>query len=217
MNKITDILAGISQFLVQGNLGQNTPNNRVASSTSQQQPLGQTTFERVPPIDRNDNDQGGQQTDQTGHNAPFGALANTSQKPIISGQTTQTRVPLTCTTDTGGKGDETLSLAASNLFFQGNETEIQKVVYSHSAKKDDSHSSTSGSTNDEDQKYWLQSTEEYDGVGEVESEISPSMASATKIFWKRPLSEDKLKSKIESGNLPANCGFMKIKRCNTKV
>ena len=39
MNKITDILAGISQFLVQGNLDQNTPNNEVPSSTSQQQLL----------------------------------------------------------------------------------------------------------------------------------------------------------------------------------
>ena len=29
MNKITDILAGISQFLMQDNLGQNTPNNGV--------------------------------------------------------------------------------------------------------------------------------------------------------------------------------------------
>ena len=44
------------------------------------------------------------------------------------------------------------SLAASDLFFQGNENEIQKVVYSRSAKKDDTHSSASGSTHDEDQK-----------------------------------------------------------------
>ena len=58
MYKITDILAGISQFLVQGNLGQNTPNNGVPPSTSQKQPLGQNTPERVLPIDRNDNDQG---------------------------------------------------------------------------------------------------------------------------------------------------------------
>ena len=57
MNKITDILAGISQFLVHGNLGQNNPNNGVPPSASQQQSLGQYTPERVPPIDRNDNDQ----------------------------------------------------------------------------------------------------------------------------------------------------------------
>ena len=94
MNKITDILAGISQFLVQGNLGQNTPSNGVSPSTSQQQPLGQTAPERVSPIDRNDNNQG-QQTNYTGHNSPFGLLPNTSQKPIVSGQTTQTRVPPT--------------------------------------------------------------------------------------------------------------------------
>ena len=35
MNKITDILAGISQFLVQGNLGLDIPNNGVPPSTSQ--------------------------------------------------------------------------------------------------------------------------------------------------------------------------------------
>ena len=51
MNKITDILVGVSQFLVEGNLG-------VPPSTSQQQPLGQNTPEQVPPTDRNDNYQG---------------------------------------------------------------------------------------------------------------------------------------------------------------
>ena len=44
-----------------------------------------------------------------------------------------------------------------------------------------------------------------------------SMASATKIFWEKLSSEDKSKSKIESGNLTANYGFMETKRCNTKV
>ena len=77
MNKITDILAGISQFLVQGNLGKNTPNNRVPPSTSQHYSLGQNNPERVPPIDRNDNDQG-QQPNQTGHNTSLGVLPNTS-------------------------------------------------------------------------------------------------------------------------------------------
>ena len=44
-----------------------------------------------------------------------------------------------------------------------------------------------------------------------------SMASATKIFWEKLSSEDKSKSKIESGKLTANYGFMETKRCNTKV
>ena len=89
------------------------------------------------------------------------------------GQTTQTSIPPTCTNGTGEKSDETLSLAASNLFFQGNENEIQKVVYSRSGKEDDNYSIASGSTHDEDQKYWLQSTEEYDGVVEVGPEVWP--------------------------------------------
>ena len=84
-----------------------------------------------------------------GHNTPFGIPPNTSHK-----------VPPTCT-DSGEKGDEALSLAASNLFFQGNENEIRKVVHSRSAKENHNHSSASGSTHDADQKYWFQSTEEY--------------------------------------------------------
>ena len=52
---------------------------------------------------------------------------------------------------------------------------------------------------------------------EVGPEVLSSMASATKIFWEKPLSKDKLKSKIESGKLRANSGFMKTKRCNTEV
>ena len=105
-----------------------------------------------------------------------------------------------------------MPLAASNLLFQSNE--IQKDVLPRCEKEDDNHSSASGSTHDEDQKYWRQSTEEYNDVVVVGPEISSSIASATKIFWEKPLSEDKLKSKIESGKLPANCGFMKTKRCN---
>ena len=77
---------------------------------------------------------------------------------MVSGQNTQTRVPPTCT-DTGEIGDEALSLAASNLFFQGNENEIQKDVSARSAKENDNDSSASGSTHDEGQKYWLHSTE----------------------------------------------------------
>ena len=56
MNKITDILAGTSQLSVQGNIRQNTPNNEVPPSTSQQQLLGHNTPDRVLPIDKNDND-----------------------------------------------------------------------------------------------------------------------------------------------------------------
>ena len=94
--------------------------------------------------------------------------------------------------------DNTLSLAVSNLFFLGNE------VMKWSAK-------------DEDKKYWLQSTEEYNDVVEDGPEVSPSMASTTKILWEKPFSADKLKSKTESGKLPTSCRFMKIKQCNTKV
>ena len=84
-------------------------------------------------------------------------------------------------------------------------------------KEDDNHSSASDSAHDEDQKHWFQSTEEYNDVVEVGPELSSSMASATKIFWEKSLNEGKLKSKIESGKLPANCGFVKTKRCNTEV
>ena len=182
MNKITDILARISGFLEQGNLSQNTPSNGVPPSTSHQQPLGQNTPKRVPPIERNDEDQG-QQTNQMGYNAPFGFPPNTSQKTMVLGQTT-------CT-DTGKKGDESLFVTASNLFFQGNENEIQKDVYARIVKKDYNHSSALGSTHNGDQNYWPQSKEKYDYVVEVGTEVSSSMASATKIFWEKLLNEGK--------------------------
>ena len=62
INKITDILAGISQFLVQGNLSQNAPNNGVPPFTCQLKPLGQNTPEQILPIDRNDKIRAGKQT-----------------------------------------------------------------------------------------------------------------------------------------------------------
>ena len=94
---------------------------------------------------------------------------------MLLGQITQTRVLPTCN-DNGKKGDKTLSLVASNLIFQGNENEIQKVVYPHSAKEDVNHSSAYGSTHVEEQKYLLQSTKEYDDVEKVGPEVLSSMA-----------------------------------------
>ena len=40
----------------------------------------------------------------------------------------------------------------------------------------------SGSTHDENQKYWLQYTEEYNHVAEVGPEVSSSMVSEAKSF-----------------------------------
>ena len=161
-------------------------------------------------VDRIDNGQG-QQTNHTGHNTPFWVLRITSQKQVVLCQTGQSRVPPTCT-DTGEKGGEEFSLATSNLFLQSNENEIQKDVHLRSANENDNHSSTSGNTHDEDQKYWLQSTEEYNDVVKVRPKY--------RHLWpqqQKSLREDKLKSKIESGKLPAHCGFMKTKPCNTEV
>ena len=55
-----------------------------------------------------------------------------------------------------------MSLATSNIFSQGNE--IQKDVHPCSEKKDGSHLSALASTHDEDHKYCLQSTEEYNDI-----------------------------------------------------
>ena len=66
MNKITDIPAGISQFLVQDNLGQNTPDNEVPPPPFSRPHEPTTAFRpEYPPIDRNDNDDQVQQTNPT--------------------------------------------------------------------------------------------------------------------------------------------------------
>ena len=84
-------------------------------------------------------------------------------------------------------------------------------VHPRSKKEDGNRSIALGSTHNEDQKYWLQSTEEYNDVVGDRPKVSLSMASARKSFWENSVSADKLNSKIVSGKLPANCGFMKQK------
>lgn len=138
-------------------------------------------------------------------------LPNTSQEPKVLGQNIQSRVLSTCTV-TGEKGDKTLSFVPSDLFFQGNE--IEKDVHPRGEKGDGNHSSALGSTHDEDQKYWLKSTEKYNDVVEDRPKVLSSMALPTKIFWEKLLRADKLKPKKESGQLPANCGSLKTKRLN---
>ena len=90
-------------------------------------------------------------------------------------------------------------------------------VHLRSEKEDGNRSSALGSTHNEGQKYWLQSTEEYNDVVEDRPKVSLSMASARKSFWENSVSADKLDSKIESGKLHANCGFMKTKGSYTEV
>ena len=108
--------------MVQGVLGQNTLNNGITPTTSQHKPLGQNTTEQVLAVDRNDNENQVQQTNQTSHNTPVGVLPNASQKPKVSGQTTQSRVLPKCT-DTGEKWKDIVScsLKLFFFFFSGNE------------------------------------------------------------------------------------------------
>ena len=135
--------------MVQENLGQNTPNNGVPPSTSQQQTLGHNTHERVPPIDRTENDRASKETRRaTILHLGFCPMQVKSQwylaRLLKVGFRPHALIPEKRMTRHS-------LLQPQILFFQGNENEIQKVVYPGSAKEDDNNSSASGSTHDEDQ------------------------------------------------------------------
>ena len=40
---------------------------------------------------------------------------------------------------------------------------------------------------------------------------------ATKIFWKKPLNEKEIEAKLELGQIPSNCTYLKPKLCNKEI
>ena len=71
---------------------------------------------------------------------------------------------------------------------------------------------------DKDQEYWHTTTHEYEEENIANGEeISSSIASASKIFWHKPLKQEALKVKLGNAAIPSNCKFLLPKRTNKEV
>ena len=72
---------------------------------------------------------------------------------------------------------------------------------------------------EKDQEYWHDATtndyeEENTANGE---EITSSIASASKVFWYKPLKQESLKMKLTKAATPVNCKFLLPKRTNKEI
>ena len=80
--------------------------------------------------------------------------------------------------------------------------------------KDDSDKNV----HNEDQSYWQDSTKPYEEeVVLFGPETQSYIASASKIFWEKPLKEKDVETKMELGQIPSNCTYLKTKLCNSEI
>ena len=64
---------------------------------------------------------------------------------------------------------------------------------------------------------WQDSLGDYGDPDVYGSEISSSVASASKTFWEKLLKEDSFKRKLEAGKLPSNCTYLTTKLTNPEI
>ena len=69
----------------------------------------------------------------------------------------------------------------------------------------------------EDQTYWDSQVEDYNEAQVFGPEISSTIAGASKIFWQKELSEERLKKTMESAKMPSNCKFLAVKQVNREI
>ena len=107
-----------------------------------------------------------------------------------------------------GDPDDRVSVAVSNQWFQDLRPNSNPK---HGAMAD------GDKMLEEDQAYWQDSLGDYGDPDVYESEISSSIASASKTFWEKPLKEDSFKRKFEAGKLPSNCTYLTTKFTNPEI
>jgi len=96
-----------------------------------------------------------------------------------------------------------VSCRASNIFFNDNQNE---------------HTNAPPKCHDKEQDYWQEILKEYAEESEYGAEISSSsIASASKIFWEKPMKKEVYEGKIEKRLIPANCPFLSAKRTNPEI
>lgn len=70
---------------------------------------------------------------------------------------------------------------------------------------------------DEEQEYWQDTVNEYTQQEEYGPEISSPIATASKTFWQKPLTEEKSANKLKNNLTPENCKYLVPKRVNKEV
>ena len=118
-----------------------------------------------------------------------------------------------------------LSLSRYQMFFVIDDGKRPKQL--NSKDQDDQYQSrSSGSARDNhpnkvlepDLRYWQNINKDYiDDPVDFGDKVSSSIASATKIFWEKSLSNTSFKHKMELGKIPSNCQLLQPKRTNVEI
>ena len=113
--------------------------------------------------------------------------------------------------------DGPLSIAASNRLRSSVASSIPSGASSHSEAEIEAHKPDDTGVVDPTQQFWEQALSAYDKPALSGLEVNSSMASASKIFWEKPMNEEVLKEKVSSGLIPANCPHLSTKQVNKEI
>ena len=72
-------------------------------------------------------------------------------------------------------------------------------------------------TKDDEECFWEEGLEDYNPPEIYGSELDSLPASAAKVYFERPLGEEKLSKRMEDNKVPSNCTFLATKRCNPEI
>lgn len=70
---------------------------------------------------------------------------------------------------------------------------------------------------DADQAYWEAQVEDYEQETTLGPEVASMVASSMKVYWQKPIKEEKLKVVLGDAKIPSNCSFMTPKKVNKEI
>lgn len=147
-------------------------------------------------------------TDSNVHNVPQGTRTNDGSNGLEGPQPKEG-----LNGPKGPRPNDGISVVASNIWFGGEKGSAHDPTASQHSK------AASETCHDQEQEYWQETLQDYGENVVFGKEISSSIASASKIFWEKPMKEEVSKKKLEmeTAKIPANCTFLTTKRTNPEV
>ena len=86
---------------------------------------------------------------------------------------------------------------------------------SHKTPSDDEN--VPPTTIDAEQAYWEAQVEDYEQETTFGPEVASMVSSSMKVYWQKPIKEEKLKMVLGDAKIPSNCSFMTPKRVNKEI
>ena len=70
---------------------------------------------------------------------------------------------------------------------------------------------------EQDQEYWSVQVADYEVAANVGPEVQSMITGASKIFWEKEMSDERLEKTLDVSKHPSNCGFLTVQQVNKEI